>query len=76
MTPDLEQYPYGNPSFEYQRVKGLNSPRDWENADDATLHDLLVAILVSADSIHHELRCIRTSLEAGGVPPGTTQSEN
>jgi len=77
MTPEPEQYPFGSPAYEYQRAKGLNKPQDWESPDpNVTQHDLLLAILLSAETIFHELRCIRTALEARGVPPGTTQSQN
>ena len=60
---DFERFPYGNPSFEYQQFKGYDKLREVDQETNVSNHDLLVAMLRSADAIFHELRCIRMAIE-------------
>ena len=61
--PDLDRFPHGNPTHEYIRLRGLNKPDDIHNADSASTHDVLCALLMSADAIWDELRRIRLMME-------------
>ena len=55
---------HGDPTSEYMRHKGIDKPRHlYESAEQPSMHDILCAILLSADSIHSELRKIRSALE-------------
>ena len=57
MAEDHNRFPFGDPTCEYQKNKGFDRPRDiYENHGEVTMHDILVAILGSADAIHCELR--------------------
>jgi len=72
MTYDENRFPYGNPSHEYAKQKGYDKQREvFEQNQDVTNHDMLLAILCSADAMWDELRRIRTMLEknSGIVSP-------
>jgi hypothetical protein len=54
-----EKYPFGSPSWEMDRILGCK----YEDYYDASLDDVLKAIIKSADCIWTELRAIRDELE-------------
>jgi hypothetical protein len=60
---ELRKHPFGQPLSEYMQFKGFRSYKEVESEQEVTNHDLLVAFLRAANSIHHELVCIRKSLE-------------
>lgn len=56
--------PYGNPTSEFMSFKGYDKPRDIDLSSEVSNHDLLIAILRSADAVYHELREIRRLLSS------------
>ena len=58
------KHPFGSPTWEYMTFKGYDKVREVDAVSDVSNHDILMAILRSADTIHHELTCIRKSLES------------
>ena len=53
--------------MEYAALKGTDKPREvLECGGESSLHDVLCAVLVSADAIFEELRRIRTMIEKDG----------
>lgn len=61
--PDPDRFPFGSPSWEYCKAKGLNKSSDVYREHDASIHDLLTAVLISADCMFDELRRIRVAIE-------------
>ena len=57
------KHPFNSPSTEYCKFKNYNSPKDIDHKTEVSNHDLLVALLLAADGIFHELINISKSLE-------------
>lgn len=72
--PDEKRFPYGCPSQEYMRAKGLNKPQDFLEAGEASTHDVLCALLLSADAVWDELRRIRVMME-DKLNPSTSERQ-
>lgn len=51
-----------SPMLAYATFKDYDKLREIDGETDVSTHDLLMAILLSADSIRHELSCIRKAL--------------
>lgn len=61
---DMDRFPYGNPTSEYLRHKGIDKPRHlFEQETEVSNHDMLCAMLLSADAKWDELRRIRVMME-------------
>lgn len=50
VTRPVEE-PYGNPTSEFMSFKGYDKPREIDLSSEASTHDLLIAILRSADAV-------------------------
>lgn len=68
MEPDFDKHPFGSPTFEYQRKKGYEHADEIFQTKDVTNHDLLVAMLLTGESLFHQLQAIRVALEHRGTP--------
>ncbi len=60
----MNKHPFGSPTSEYMNFKGYDKVREVDAETDVSNHDILIAMLRSADAIHHELSCIRKSLDS------------